>query len=938
MWRIAFPGFVLCRKWDSAGTFDDPLIHAIKRLSNDSNMAEFLTSTAGRTIDLCADVASRLNQIAEADLIDELIEALANDRPRLSAGLRAVLPDFEFQALKKFLEHAAGSISPSELLRQLAGPVADIPARGTAWACKSTRQAKMPDSGTLTLALKGAGQVSVRILPGPSYEFKGEFGIAGGLKAPFSLGRVSLSGQRSGQDRLLAKFSHADDIRVLEALSRDLPVITQLNDPESLLDSENFKSARLTTTGKARFGARVKAGQSWMQALDTAGGAVPVRLKADATYSLNWVRTGEFRFTIGRARGAHVRVWLTESRKKRSARSLSIGAEVRIRGLRQAIAPLMEQVAAVPDRLDDIVKTYSQPGALLRDKLRKPLKASDPSVRALADVLAGGGERAAKRFADSLIDAIVESAGARTENWTDLLAGTTDQVIKGTLDGMPIPPEHCDEVAALASRCIGKALDELNEDLLKELRAALRDEAKPITEALAQFAELPAGVSDDLDAAAERCMAPLKYLLARYRALEARIAGAVEAAEKERLAIRYGRAVTRSGATKTLLRLRLNPRDEVGKALYRKMLTGDFADAMAAGMDEGNNAITLESCVFKRVFERKVTSGLTFNLFGREIASRRALSTNLKTEHGVAGQINVFEAEGEVSEEHVAFGEGQSMRVSSLINFITAPDAPDAFAVQLNYTDNNMKPKELHEYLKSLEDAGLIADGVTERFTETDSVFGAPDGERRSLTIDTAFELSRNEFLKIAEKDVDEIARVAILEQLKSYRRIPWAERALVRLANATDHDVADLIFAWRDYSRLRIKRNLGIRGTRMSKTQRHVLHLVRGIGERADELASFVAHWRELDRIGVTIDNDAERLDTDRLSEIRQLHEDVIADLSAWVDARNWLVGLAREDVSPVAAAFMASLRKLSPRAEEPLIPVVTWTEDGDTRRVAVV
>ena len=241
-------------------------------------------------------------------------------------------------------------------------------------------------------------------------------------------------------------------------------------------------------------------------------------------------------------------------------------------------------------------------------------------------------------------------------------------------------------------------------------------------------------MSDDLDATAERCMAPLKNLLARYRALEGRIATAVEATEKERLAIQFGRAVTKSHAAGTLLRFRLNPRDKDGKTLYRKMLTGDFADAMTAGMDDGNDAIALESCVFKRMFERKVISGLTFNLFGREIASRRALSTKLKAEHAVGGQINIFEAEGEVSEAHVAFGEGQSMRVSSLMNFITAPDAPDAFAVQLNYTDKNMKPKELRQYLKSLEDAGFTTDGATERITEASGEFGAPGEGRRSLT------------------------------------------------------------------------------------------------------------------------------------------------------------------------------------------------------------
>ena len=63
-----------------------------------------------------------------------------------------------------------------------------------------------------------------------------------------------------------------------------------------------------------------------------------------------------------------------------------------------------------------------------------------------------------------------------------------------------------------------------------------------------------------------------------------------------------------------------------------------------------------------------------------------------------------------------------------------------------------------------------------------------------------------------------------------------------------------------------------------------------------------------------------------------------MIADLSGWVDARNWIVGRTREDVSPIAAAFLASLRTLGSEAEEPLIPIITWTEDGETQRIAVV
>ena len=107
--------------------------------------------------------------------------------------------------------------------------------------------------------------------------------------------------------------------------------------------------------------------------------------------------------------------------------------------------------------------------------------------------------------------------------------------------------------------------------------------------------------------------------------------------------------------------------------------------------------------------------------------------------------------------------------------------------------------------------------------------------------------------------------------------------------------------FAWRDYSRPRIKRALGIAGTRMSRTQRHVLYLVRGILDRADELASFVAHIAGAGPHRPVGGRRPPRNSMQpRSKEIRRLHADMIADLSAWADARNWIVGLARERPLP--------------------------------------
>ena len=892
--------------------------------------------------------------------LEQFERAVAGDQTALSAALRALLPEPDLQALRQILKRGTELAETGKRLEWLLNPISEIPSKGFGWTRKAARATKLavaadggalrvtPGTGPSIVSPKAGLETRSRILPGPCYEFKGTLGFAVGFRAPHPHGQITVSRQRSVRNRLLMKFSRADHTRVFEALSADLPVIAGLRDPESLLDCEHFKSLKLTTSGKARFGATLKAGRSWMHAFDAADSTVATRLKTSAGYALNWERTGDFRVTMSRASGRQLRVWLTESRKRRAARSLSLGAEIKITGLRQSVAPLMQEVAELPDRLDIIVRKYSRPSRLFGDRLRERLKAFDPSVSALADVVAGGGERATRRFVNSLIDAIVESAGARAENWTDMLAGRIDRVVEEALHAAPVPPERLEPLAAYVQGQVGEALDDLNDSMLKDLKSALREEAKPVTQTLARFAEGPAAVAARLDVSAESQLAPLKRVIDRYRTLEERIAKAVETAEEERLTLRYGRAVSRSRAASTLLRLRFDPRSEQGKSLYRQMLKGDFADAMTAGMDEDNSAITLEKCVFKRAFEREATSGLTFNLFGREIASRRALLTGIKAEHGVGGQINLFESEGEVTEEHVAFGEGQSMRISNLINFVTSPDAPDAFTVQLNYTDRNMKSGELREYLASLEDAELIAegaaervaliDGVAERIAATGDAMDTIDTGVGRVTIDTVLGLSRKELLKITGNDEETIIRTAIEEQLKSWRRIPWADKALARLSDATNHDIANLIFAWRDDSRLRIKRKLGITGTRMSRTQRHILYLVRGIGQRADELASFVAHWRQLDHVGRSVNHDAEQLDGALLSKIRELHQDMIGDLGAWVDARNWIVGLAREDVSPVAAAFLGSLRKLSPGADEPLIPLIAWTQGGDTRRIAVV
>ena len=901
-------------------------------------MTKSLVSGMGAALDLGERVAGKLKELADRDLTGELADALTEDQPALSGALRKALSAAGFEEIREFLERAAAALEPDEYLKLLAGPIAEIPARGVSWAWKPTGKMEAPEAGPVESVVKASAQANARIKPGPKYEFKDALAITGNLKSPLPFGAVSATGARSGTVALSVNFKHPQEKRVLDALSVDLPAIARLGDPACLLDAGAFRSAALAVSGKVRLGAKLKAGKSLVGSFDVSGAPISCRFQTALSYAVDWTCTGGFRLGIRRVKGDKLRLRLTETQHGKGTRSLSLGAEMRIRGLRKAAAPVMERIAELPEGLECLAKTYSDPSAIFEREFKSRMKTLDAPAQAMLGVLAGDGD--ADEVVDALASAIVAAARARSGNWTDMLEGKVDGIVEKALDALKVAPDRGVELTGLIRKKTREALADVEGGLLEKLKIALEEDvgAGAIAGALARFAEQRDAALDAMDASVATLIKPLKKLLARYRALEERIGGAVEAAEKEKLALRYARAVSRQSKAQTLLVFDLDPRDAQAGTLYRQMLTGDFAAAMTAGMDGGSTTITLKDGVFKRVFDDRSASGITFHLFGLELASRRELSATLKVEHDLGGQIDVFEAEGAVAREKAGFGESQSMRVGSLIHFLAAPDAPDAFVVQLNYTDDNMKPKELREYARSLEDAGLIAEGATLRLAEANEDFGAPGGER-PLRIDTRLALSREVIRKISRVNDKRITSVAIRKQIEAYQRMDWAARSLDQFASLVGgaKQVEKRILEARGFGRRIVKNRLGLTGRVRRDQERRIVGLVWGVADRAGDLANFIARWRQLDGMSPTVDGRADGLDDALLAEVRTLHQQILADLRAWVDARGPLVGLAREDLSPIAAAFLASLRELAGQPAQPLIPILTRAMNGQSQHVPI-
>ena len=902
-------------------------------------MTKPLVSNIGAALDLGEDVAQKLKEIAERDLIDELADALADDRPKLSSALRRVLSAAGVGKIQEFLERAAESLETNELLSQLTGPVADIPRKGIGWAWQSKIQSELPKKGSVAPALKGSAKAVGRIRPGPGYSFTGALGVTGAVKLPLPFGTLSSKADRSRQGSLHVDFSHPDDMRVVDAACLDLPVIARLSDPLELANTEAFRKATLEFSDAVRLGAVIRASNSLVGPIGANGAPVSLRLQTRLRYAVDWTRKGSFKLGIRRIKGGRLRLRLTDTDWKRNRRSLSLGADVRVRGLQKAVAPVMQRITELPEGLEELVSTYSQPSKIFERKFKEKMKSLDAPAQKLLDVVFGS--RDAEDLAEGLAGAVLDVTRLRAEDWTTMLDGEVDAGIERAIAKIEFASDRADDIAILVKRKARDALESLNNEMEEKLAGVLKAQGstETIAAALAQFAEAHEDAAEEMDKTAAALITPLRKLLSHYRATEERLQGAVDAVAKAKLAVRFARVVSRESKTQALLVFDLNPGDAQAGDLYREMLAGDFRAAMQAAADSPNGAITLRDSVFKQVFDDDEQSGITFNLFGLELGSERKLSAQIKVEHDLGGQINVFEAEGSVSEEAVAFGEKQSMRVDSLLNFVAATESADALAVQLNYTDTRMTEKELREYVQSLEDAGLIAEGAARRLAESDAGFGERNGGERLMRIDTRFALSPAALQKISDASDERITRVAIRRQLMAYDRMEWASQSLRIFAGLLGESstVEKRIYELREFGRRLVREKLGFADSKLNQQGRKISGLVWSIADRAEELANFINLWQQLNDLRLELHGSNGTADKSLLDKARNLHSEMLADLRSWTDARGPLVGLAREDLSPIAAAFLASLRELSGQHAEPLTPVLTCTTGGQSQFIAI-
>ena len=228
-------------------------------------------------------------------IIDEVLDFIQEDK--LSDRLGA-LSSSERDEIKDFFGALIEKVGDSESVKILRQTVGDIPVDGFDWAWKDGVSKNPALSGSVTLILGANASAEAKILPHLSYSFKGQAGISGNIKIPFSYGAFAVRGGTKGSAELQAEFNHENTTRVLTALANDLPIIANLANPQQLLNS-TFASASLKLQGEVNLGATLTAGKSWVASLGSNGrSTATAEVTAGLEYGIDWARTGQFEIAI----------------------------------------------------------------------------------------------------------------------------------------------------------------------------------------------------------------------------------------------------------------------------------------------------------------------------------------------------------------------------------------------------------------------------------------------------------------------------------------------------------------------------------------------------------------------------------------------------------------------------------------------------------------
>lgn len=578
-------------------------------------------------------------------------------------------------------------------------------------------------------------------------EAKGKATASVDADIPFNMGHIAVTTTASASDRLgyyynLSPADAASTPVAVAAAKRlaDLPNPFDLADVARVFDSSDLIALEMAPQGNTELKVTIGLGADFELAKGVSG---KFDLAVDARVSL----AGQYALTLRklpRLPGQEHPIECIISRSRRSENELGValGVELDLAGLAARLRSMLTTYSGFTGNLLAKVRPLLSPGTYVRDQL----------ATKVAAVVAGLNADAAFKAAlnkDARAVLGYGRAGGISAFLTDEITGVLDRV-SGTLNGTAAAAagQVADKAIALLGAqyaeltgvpaanaqlkaAISGLIGDYTAKAATELAALTTPEFEALDKLLGEAGVVITGVAN----AADKALAGLRQLVDKHDALLARITGEVENEARRRIRLRIAESETRWAGKGYQVKGVFNNSGDGAQAIYRQLWKGNW-EQIAALLATNSPDFTLDREASRVTLSAGAESEGTLDLiiFGFGISAKRTiLSEGTIAIDGFGNLLLVSKAE--IDDAINGVRGAIRFQFADVLSLAFAGRSNGALTAELgfgiNWEDQNLTRGEVEAFVKSLENAGLLASGATLKASSLFDRWIGPGKERK---------------------------------------------------------------------------------------------------------------------------------------------------------------------------------------------------------------
>ncbi len=770
--------------------------------------------------------------------------------------------------------------------------------------------------------------------------------------ASLPLNNVNIKGGAgvTGQAELDYFFGNDEDELLIEAVWNNLQHLASPFNSEDIWEEREhgLRAIRLQTEGSLDLSLGISAAHtcgtsfpvSYAPAdLDT---QVDIGARAQVGFNADVKLGGAFNLLVKPVAGDKLSVSLRRASSKQRSTTFSLDSSIGISGLDKVGDAIIETYLPDPDKLTEKLLKYVNLDGLgkkIDEKLGDYLDAdfSDQLQESLSNVntwdeLVGVLKHAVSEAANDLSDPYVDEADQVGREWIQKAAG------KLNLSG-----DLMDKLVDKTQDMFSEFLTDTRKDLIKKLEDIIGVIEDPLSdENRERLARVFKPLLDcDLGPKVKNILARgekitdelvnqvVKYIN-RYREIRAKLVKATQGAAKLKIGMSLAHTIKVSSGREALLEFEVDISKKDAREYYKQMLTGSFENALKAVKNDpsGPHGILLIGGSIKSYILEEVSTGINLDLFGFKATSKTILNAGVDAFWDLNGSVVVYTGKAELNKTVEAFGEFRNIRFVNLFEIAGTGSATDTrllnMGLAISYKDENLKIKELRQFLNSFEKWGLIEKNTTAQAMERFEALS--ENKLRKASVGLSMPMTQKNISNLTDQDPAEVKELVVdrlIEVMLGERKGEGFKRFLGDL----DHRRFDY------YKRVMEISAPGYRppSELMQDEGRFNRVVAKRIGGLTRDLLAIIKILKEVSEYEVN-EQDLEK----QKKKINTLNKDFNGHLDNWLEVRGILLGILTEEVPKVTIVFMRIIRELMAdphdTAADYLIPVIRWgNQEGE-------